>query len=237
MWPVVAVGLDGGQVADESPRASRLATPSWLDARLVVGVVLVMLAVVIGARLFASADRYTEVYVARSPLVPGEHLSATDLSVGEVRFGGEGASYVAAGRPPVGYVVTRYVGVGEFVPLGAVSATPPDAVGDRLVTVPVDPGHFPVDVYLTVKPAGAASVPPPTRVLSSVPVDSVDDGSGSLSAGTTFSVVLAVPGREVDRVVHAVQSGLIDLVRVPSAAAVSAPSPAAAPAPASVAAR
>jgi hypothetical protein len=222
-------------VSDDSPRASRLATPSWLDARLVVGVVLVMLAVVVGARVFASADRYTEVYVARSPLVPGEHLSAADLSVGQVRFAGEGASYVAAGRPPVGYVVTMYVGAGELVPLGAVSATPATAAGSRLVTVPVEPGHFPdavnhgdlVDVYLSAKPEGAAQVPPPTRVLSSVPVDSVDDGSGSLSGSTTVSVVLAVPDDQVDRVVHAVQSGLIDLVGVPTAAAVSAPSPAA----------
>lgn len=222
-------------MSDVSPRASRLATSRWLDARLVVGVVLVLLAVVAGARLFAAADRYTEVYVARHALVPGEHLSAGDLSVGQVRFGGEGHSYVAAsGQPPVGYLVTRYVGPGEFVPIAAVSASAADATTSRFVTVPVVPGHLAddlapgdlVDVYLTPKVGSEARVPPPVQVLAAVAVDSYDDGSSSLSGGSTVSVVLAVPADRVADVVHAVESGTIDLVRVPAAAAGSAPLPA-----------
>lgn len=222
-------------MSDASPRASRLATPRWLDARLVVGVVLVLLAVVSGARVFASADRYTEVYVARQALVPGEHLGAGDLSVGQVRFGGEGGSYVAAsGAAPVGYLVTRYVGPGEFVPITALAASASDATTSRFVTLPVVPGHLPddlahgdlVDVYLTPKVGTEAKVPPPVQVLSSVAVDSYDDGSRSLAGGSIVSVVLAVPASRVTAVVHAVESGTIDLVRVPAAAAGSAPSPA-----------
>jgi hypothetical protein len=223
-------------VSDASPRASRLATPRWLDARLVLGVVLVLLAVVAGARVFASAGRFTEVYVARNALVPGEHLDSGDLSVGQVRFSGQGGSYVAAtGDPPVGYLVTRYVGAGEFVPLRAVAATATAAADSRFVTVPVTPGHLPddlghgdlVDVYLTPKVGSEARVPAPTRVLASVAVDSYDDGSQSLSGGSTVAVVLAVPSASVVLLIHAVESGTIDLVRVPATAAAAAPSPAA----------
>jgi hypothetical protein len=221
-------------VLDASPRARRLATPRWLDARLVLGVVLVLVAVVAGARVFASADRYTEVYVASRPLVPGEHLGPTDLSVGQVRFSGEGSAYIAAaGHPPVGYLVTRYVGAGEFVPLAAVSATATHTADSRLVTVPVAPGHLPdglghgdlVDVYLTPKVASGRRVPAPIPLLASVAVDSYDDGSQSLSGGSTAAVVLAVPLDKVVAVVHAVESGTIDLVSVPAAAAAVAPSP------------
>jgi hypothetical protein len=222
-------------VPEASPRASRLAAPRWLDARLVVGVLLVLLAVVAGARLFASAGRYSEVYVARHALVPGEHLGSGDLSVGQVRFDGEGGSYVAAaGRPPVGYLVTRYVGSGEFVPISALSASAAASTTSRFVTVPVVPGHLPndlghgdlVDVYLTAKVGADAKIPSPVQVLASVAVDSYDNGSSALAGGSADSVVLAVPADRVADLVHAVESGTIDLVGVPAAAAGPAPSPA-----------
>ena len=38
------------------PTAKRLQRPSWRDARLLVGVVLVLLGTVLGARLIAAAD-------------------------------------------------------------------------------------------------------------------------------------------------------------------------------------
>jgi hypothetical protein len=219
-------------VSDGSPRASRLATPRWLDARLVLGVVLVLVAVVAGARVFAAAGRYTKVYVARHALVPGEHLDASDLSVGQVRFSGEGASYVAVGGvAPAGYLVTRYVAAGELVPLTALSASASAAAASRFVTVPVMPGHLPadlvhgdlVDVYVTAKVAAGDKVPPPTQVLSSVSVDSDGGGSQSDSVGSTVAVVLAIPAAKVATIVHAVESGTIDLVQVPAADAVPSP--------------
>src|SRR5947209_10486315 len=163
-----------------APRANRLVTPRWLDTRLVLGVLLVLLAVVAGARVFASADHYSRVYVARHDLVPGERLAAADLAVGRVRLASEGSRYIAAGTPPVGYVVTRYVGARELLPVAALAPTAGNAAGGRLVSVPVTPGHLPsglgrgslVDVYVTPKTGAGAQVPPPTLVLANVPVDS-----------------------------------------------------------------
>lgn len=198
--------------------------------RLVLGVALVLLAVVAGARVFASAGHVTKVYVARHALVPGERLAADDLTVGQVRFDGEGRSYVAVGaRAPVGYLVTRYVAAGEFVPLTALSAATSRANSSRFVTVPVGPGHLPdgldhgdlVDVYVTPRVASGDKVPLPTRVLAAVAVDSDDGGSQSLSAGSTVAVVLDVPAALVATVVHAAESGTIDLVGVPASAGAS----------------
>jgi hypothetical protein len=235
-WAALVDRTTSGEihVSDRSPRASRLATPRWLDARLVFGVLLVLVAVVVGARVFASAGRYTSVYVARHALVPGEHLNPDDLSTGQVRFSGEGGSYVAVGSAvPTGYLVTRYVAAGEFVPLAALSAQASTPGASRYVTVPVTPGHLPddldhgdlVDVYLTPKVGAGDRVPAPTLVLSAVAVEADDGGSQSLSAGSAVAVVLTVPAGRVSAMVHAVESGTVDLVRVPPSVAAGAPGP------------
>lgn len=206
-----------------SPRAARLASPRWLDARLAVGVLLVLVAVVAGARVFAAADTMTTVYVAAHDLVPGQHVSADDVAVGRVRLDGQGDYYVAASSaPPVGYVVTRFVGAHEFLPAAALSAR---AVGDsRFVTLPVQPGHLPgelargdrVDVYLTPKVGAGEPAPTPRLVLAGVPVESREGGARTFSGDATLAVVLAVPRADVAAVVHAVESGTIDLVGVPA---------------------
>lgn len=210
-----------------SPRAVRLAAPRWLDARLVLGVLLVLVAIAAGARVFASADKFSQVLVAKHDLVPGERISAGDLTVGRVRLDGQGSLYVSAGSAPVGYVVTRYVGAHEFVPAGALSAAAPQDADVRLVTVPVAPGHLPsaigrgtlVDLYLTPKAAAGAAVPSPVLVLANVAVQSRDGGARTFGGDNTLSVLLAVPSDRVADVVHAVESGTIDLVAVPTGAA------------------
>jgi hypothetical protein len=208
-------------VTETSPPARRLSRPRWLDTRVALGVLLVLTAVVVGARVLASAGRYSEVYLARRPLVPGQHLAAGDLTTGRVRFDGEAARYVAAGRVPVGYLVTRYVAAGEFVPLAAVTGSSSRLTATRLVSLPVSGGHLPadlgrgdeVDVYLTTK-SGAGGPVAPQLVISAAIVDSVD-GSGSLSGDDSSAVGLVVPTPQVAAVVAAVESGSIDLVRVP----------------------
>ena len=85
--------FEGVRVTDlASPRAARLAVPRWLDARLVLGVLLIALSIAAGARVFTAADNLTAVYVAAHDLVPGEHVGADDLAVGHVRLRGTAGS-------------------------------------------------------------------------------------------------------------------------------------------------
>lgn len=222
-----SIGARGTTIA--SPRAARLAAPRWLDARLAVGVLLVAVSIVAGARVFTVADNTTAVYVAAHDLVPGQHLGEGDLAIGHVRLSGRAGLYIAASAaPPVGYVVTRFVGAHELVPVTALGATG-TATRSRFVTVPVQAGHLAdelargdlVDVYLTPKAAAGASVPAPILVLAGVPVESRSGGSRTFSASSAFSVVLAVPAQNVAAIVHAVESGTIDLVTVPPSEAAS----------------
>ena len=220
-----------------SPRAGRLASPGWLDGRLVVGVLLVLVSVVVGARVLSSADRSTLVYAVTKDLAAGSVLDADDLEQVRVRLLDNAEEYVAAGDPPVGYVVRRGLGRGELLPRQAL-ALPREDVDYREVTVPIDVGHLPpglsagsqVDVWMTPEsvgkpgagaPSDGTAAPGPAGaqlVLQGVTVLAVQADGGAFSGSTTIPVVLQVRPREVSSLVSAMSLGRIDVVRVPRGA-------------------
>ncbi len=222
-----------------SPRASRLATPGWLDGRLVLGLLLVLVSVVVGARVLSSADRSTLVWAAGKDLTAGTLLAEGDLEPVRVRLFESAGRYVGAGgAPPVGYVVRRGLGAGELLPQGALEEPDRDAEL-RLVTVPVEAGHYPptltddqrVDLWVTPQaaPDAAASDPaagPPEplvlrgaqQVLSQVVVAAGPVRDDLAGAGGTVPIVLQVRPQDVDEVVSAMGLGRLDLVRVPRSA-------------------
>src|SRR3954451_10958927 len=204
----------GGRMAEVvSSPATRLVVPRWLDARVAVGLLLVLVSIAAGARIVSSAGHLTPVYAAAHELVPGEQLGADDVAVVQVRLGTGGSRYLAASSAaPVGYVVNRVGGAHELLPAAALS--PANALVDRrMVTVPVQPGHLPgdlgrgdlVDVYVTPKVATGKDVPMPTLVLSKVAVGSREGGSRGFGGESALAVVLAVQDRDVPAVVHAVE--------------------------------
>lgn len=221
-----------------SPKASRLATPGWLDGRLVLGVLLVLVSVVVGARVVGAADRTSLVWTAARDLSPGTALAADDLQATRVRLFEAGQRYLAAPqRGFVGYVLDRPVARGELVPVAALQR--PGAVDVRYVSVAVQPGRYPadlargqrVDVWATAapgQPAGGPSPgPAPTAspgsesrlVLRSLAVAAVPPAGGALAAATTErAVVLAVPAGDVAQLVAAMARSRVDLVRVPDGA-------------------
>jgi hypothetical protein len=126
----------------------------------VLGLLLVLVSVVVGARVLSSADRSTLVWAASKDLTAGTLLAEGDLEPVRVRLFESAAQYVGAGgQPPVGYVVRRGLGAGELLPEGALTAPEQDAEL-RLVTVPVEAGHYPptlrddqrVDLWVTPEP-------------------------------------------------------------------------------------
>ena len=129
------------------PPARRLGAPTWLDARLVLGVLLVLVSVVAGARVVGTADRSSSVWVATRDLAAGAVLTEGDLEPGRVRLFGDASRYVGVTGPgPVGYVLTRGVGARELLPAAGL-ARPEEALRTRRdVAVPVQPGHLPDDL-------------------------------------------------------------------------------------------
>lgn len=215
--------------APGSPSASRLGTPSWLDSRLVLGVLLVLVSVLVGAKVLAGADSSQRVWSATHDLAPGTVIASGDVQLSKVRLFGASGRYLA-GPVPVGYVVLRSVGSDELLPHDALAA-PGKQVQRRDVTVAVGFGHLPtdlrrgdvVDLYVTPddkavrRGTRAVDLTVPRLVLSDVIVARVTRSSGLTSSGQTVPVVLEVDPSQVLDVVQALADGPLDLVRVPDA--------------------
>ncbi len=206
-----------------SPTASRLARPGWLDLRLVAGVLLVLVSVVIGARVLASADRTSPVWVLARDMAVGSTLSADDLTRQAVRLEDTDQRYVTApadAKPPVGYVLLRGLGSGELLPRAALRL-PETGEGLRDVTVPVEVGHLPpdlragqlVDVYLTTGKDTDAEARATTLLLRSIAVRDRSSGASRTQGGD--AVVLSVGPVDAATLVAALRAGTLDLVRVP----------------------
>ena len=221
-----ATDCHGGNVSElPAPSATRLKSPSWLDGRLVIGVVFVLLSVVVGAKIIASSQRYDVMWAASRDIAPGTTLIKADLLQVNVRFKDHGALYIStAGASPVGRVTVSPLASGQLIPLAAVPSTRSPAV--RLVTIPVARLHMPrgndlhgvqVDLYVTAKTLSGQAQAKPQLVLANVTIaDTIVDSSLGSSDGS--GVVLSVPVASVDAVVAAAQLGSVDLVRVPAAA-------------------
>lgn len=227
-----------------SPAARRLATPRWLDARLVLGVLLVLLSVLVGARVLSGADRSQLVWATDRALAPGSVLTEGDLVPVRVRLFDSAGLYLDAAQPaPVGYVASRGLGAGELVPDDALRRPEVD-VDFRLVTVLVELGHVPpdlvdgqqVDVWVTpAREPGAAPATPQQPaagalqlsgsevVLSATTVATGPPEAGFSTGGAAAPVVLQVRPDDVARLLSATSLGRIDLVRVPRAAEAAAP--------------
>ena len=70
-----------------SPVPRRVRTPGWLDLRLVLGVVLVVGSVLVGAAVVARAHTTRPLVTAARDLAAGTVLSADDLAVVRVQMG------------------------------------------------------------------------------------------------------------------------------------------------------
>lgn len=198
----------GVQGAATPPSAVRAAPPGWRDPRLWIGIAIVALSVVAGARLLATADDTVAVWALTSDMGAGDQVEAADLVARQVRFadGSDLDRYFPADDDlPADLQLLRGVGEGELLPRAAVGS----AAEGRTLQVPieVEPNRVPpsvqagsvVDVYVGAGSQGG----PATRgaagggaALGSVPVVEAPPLEESFGTTGTRLLVLAVP--EVD---------------------------------------
>ncbi len=172
--------------------------PRWLDWRILVGIVLVVGAVVLGARVIGASSRLTPVWAAATDLAAGKVITAADLRSVDVNLGDSRDLYVPADEGPrlLGHQLTQSLNAGQLVPAAAVTAP----TGNRVIVVNVDADQLPdgvaagskIDLYLTTP--GAAGAAATTRLLSEgLTVQTVvAPASGGLSGATSESYKLSL---------------------------------------------
>ncbi len=229
-----AVSVSGGQVQSGSgswprPVAARLQRPSWRDSRLVVGVLLVLLATAIGARVVAGADTRVPVYAAASALKAGDRLGADSVRRVDVQLSEAMSHYLSAQSPlPPEAFVLREIRAGELIPASAIGTAAELKV--QPVTVRVDAGSAAalvdgsvVDVWVSRRDPAAQQADryqPATLMLRSVTVAAVPRERDSFGvSASTSALQLLVPRDDVQQVITAIdEQARFTLVPVPGSA-------------------
>jgi Chaperone for flagella basal body P-ring formation len=198
-------------VPGSAPR--RVRPPRWLDLRLVLGVLLVLGSVLLGARVVAAADATVPVWSAAGDLAAGTVLTAGDLVAVDVRLDDVAGAYLATSTQPDGRTLARAVRSGELLPRTALEE--PAALVQ--LALPVQAGYVPpgldrgqvVDVYAVADPAAGATGAGDVSValvVAAAPVQAISGRTeGVLStATTTVQVVVSVPADQAPAVLGAI---------------------------------
>lgn len=208
-----------------APTLMRLRRPRLKDPRLLVGIVLVVLSVLLGALLASRASATTTVLVAREDLVIGDALGPDDFTSSEVRLGDQSASYAASPEEiPDGSTVLQSVHAGEMLPVAAIGQ---GGGGDlRPVVIPVEsavadsvgPGR-PVELWRTEAD---------DREQDALAELLVEDATvrrvfeGSTLGMRSMSVEVLVPSKDLPSVLEALAAGdRMDVIGVPGSEGVS----------------
>ena len=202
------------QLTSQVP-AKRLRIVRWRDLRLWVGLAIMVVAMFAGAFLLSRGEQTTTVWRASSDLSIGSVPMATPVTVA---LGEAQGQYLPASEPLTGQL--RWpVAAGDLIPRGALGYSP--LLDARLVTLPVDPLHAPVnlatgdivDIWSTPAEVAGGITAKPVLVFSRVTV--AEAAVDTVGIGGEIAVVVEVPADGAAQLVAAARSGFIDLVSVP----------------------
>lgn len=220
-----AAPVPGGSIG-VSPTPRRLRAPSWVNVRLIAGIMLVLISVLVGARVLTAADTSDTVWAATADLAAGTVVADGDLRTVSVRLAEVADAYLLSSADPIGRVLSSPIRAGELVPSASLAET------STLVAIalPIAAGYVPpslhrgqlVDVYaLDATPAGTGPDAPadsdtdaPTGPVSEVVQVVVEAAvvqlisgrsDGALSIGSsTVQVVISVEAQEAPDIFAAI---------------------------------
>ena len=184
----------------DAPPAVRARAPGWRDPRLWLGVALVAVSVLVGARLLGGADDTVEVWSAGADLAAGQPVTEGDLVARRVRFheAADRERYLRVGdRLPDDATLSRAVGAGELLPAGALSAAEegltevPIWAPAEVIPASIEPGSV-VDVWVTPPPGAGNVAKGSVLVLDDVVVVAVPRGEDSFGPGGNRQVLVGV---------------------------------------------
>jgi len=200
----------------QAPTPRRLTRPRWFNVRVVGGILLVIAAVVLGARVIGASARTSPVWAAQHDLAEGTVLTATDLTAVEVNLGDYENLYLTPNQvSPVGMTVVNPLAAGELLPATAIEQS---GTG-RVLAIGVTPDHMPpgvahgstIDLYLTKGGTAGAEENATTELIGrDLTVQSVTaPATGGLSGATSnrYQMSVLLPAETADRLVRILPTG------------------------------
>lgn len=205
--------------------SKRIRRPRWTDARLLIGAMLVVLAVVATYLLITAANSTTRVWASARALVPGEVVEPADLTVAEVNLADLGSKYLSAEvELPEGSSVRSVVAAGEL--LAASTVAPLSELEGRVVAIDVagsvpsvvDAGSL-VDVWAQPEQNGLDDDgAEPAQIAESAPVAHITRDVGSFGVGDGARIEVFVGAEDLSAVLAALDGrSVLSVVGAPSA--------------------
>ncbi len=210
----------------------RASTPGWRDPRLWVGLAIVAVSVVAGARILASADDTVAVWGVAADMGAGDLVTEDDLVVQRVRFSDDsrlGLYFTVDDTLPGDLELLRGVGEGELLARAAVGSSVdsdtlqvPISVAAERVPASVDAGSV-VDVFVVAPAVGpspgarrADAVGPGEPALQAVTVvaaPSIDDTFGTSGERQLDLAVAEAAAQEFFELLNSLDNPVLTVVR------------------------
>lgn len=206
--------------------AQRIAVHPWRDPRLLLGIMLVLLSTLVGAKVFAAGDNTVAYWSIQSSVTAGDLVSREDLVSTRVRLGSQTSeNYVRVNDElpaQIGELVwARDIGAGALVEQSALVVAGARDAGE--LPLNVASGSYPldlrsgdrVDVWVGPGPGDPAEEKS-TLVLSAARVLSTGGDSKAIGGSLARTILVGVAeGELADKTLSAVAAGHVTLVRVP----------------------
>jgi SAF domain len=190
-------------VVATSPTPRRIRTPTWLDLRLIAGVLLVVVSLVIGLLVIIRANATRRVWAVAHDVEAGSTISAGDLVSVKIRLAQGDRLYVSAERPVavLGKIVNRPISAGELLPRAALEAETPGMT----ISVPLTSDQAPtisrgarITLWVSTKTCQARVV------VADAAVHEVHAaGGGSFGTSSAVNVVVRLGPDDAERVITA----------------------------------
>lgn len=155
------------------------------NSRFATGLALLILALGAGSLIAKEANRTVYVWASATELAPGNIISADDLQQVSVLLPESAKSYISATAQVVGAVVTHRIGVGELLPVSAISLEP-NSLDQRAVPLTLELTDIPIgltrgeviDLY-AVPNLTQKSITEPALIIEQITVAAVSDKNNS----------------------------------------------------------
>lgn len=203
------------------PRAA--AKVRRIDFRVVIGLLLFVVGVIATSGIIQKARERSPILVAAQPMEAGETIEAADLQVAEMGLA-PGVTTVGASEldAVVGQTLRAPLEPGQLLAPGAVASGPAIAAGEVAMSIGIPParaagGNLRAGDRVM---ALATSNPDRPNATTSVLISGVEVVAVQLpseqAADPNITVTLAVSSTDAAALAQSQNSGLIDLVRLPS---------------------
>lgn len=179
----------------------------WTDARFFLGVVLIVASIAGVWAVVALSRQTAPVYAAAHTIVPGDPVTAADLTVVEVSLGRSGDAYLAPGTPLEGTVASRTITAGELVPTAATVPAGQSQVTTVVVhssaTVPRSvAAGAPVDLWAAAATESGGYATPSILIPNATVASITHDDS--MIGGGADAIELVIPRKDVAAALAAV---------------------------------